>query len=90
MNMESFKDACKEIDNFADKLGEIVYDEFVAEDNPTTEIGKYIIIVFKECETERDFWIAEQMLIAICGWGFDSLVNMIKKRDEDGYFWESI
>lgn len=87
--MEALK-ILKEIDDYSDKLGEIVYDTFNEVDNFTSDVGKSIVSVFNGCETEREFKIANDMLIAICGWSLYSLIVKIKKRDEDNYFWESI
>lgn len=84
-----FNEAYEQIDDFADKLGEIIYDKMFDE-NPTTEIGKYVFLTLKECKTDRDFKIANDMLSAICGWNLDSLIEMIRERDEEDYAWESI
>lgn len=84
-----FEDAYNEINHFSEKIGEVVYDE-VFDGNPTTEIGKYVVLTFKECETERDFKIANDMLCAITGWNLDSIIERIKERDDGGYYWESI
>lgn len=84
-----FENACNEINHFSEKLGEVVYDE-VFDGNPTTEIGKYVLLTFKQCETERDFKIANNMLCAVCGWNLDSIIEKIKERDKEDYFWESI
>lgn len=82
--------AYADIDNLADKIGEIVFDEINEDDNSTKDMGKYIMLAFKDCKTEDEFKSANQMLIAVCGWSFESLIEKIKKRDEKGYLWESI
>jgi len=82
-------DAYSNIENFRDKLGEVFYDEFMKDDNSTYEISKSIINTFGRCQTERDFEIADAMLIAVCGWSFETLLEKIKERDTNGFAWTS-
>ena len=60
---------------FDEDLGNVLYEAFMEEDNTFYEIGKSIIHVFNMCETERDVEIADRMLIAICGYGIETLMN---------------
>jgi hypothetical protein len=78
-----------EIDNFRDKLGETFFDTFMEDDNYTYEIAKGIINVFSCCKTESEVEIADKMLIAICGYCLETLINRIKARDKDDWCWES-
>lgn len=89
MNQNTLNEARTKISNFTDKLGENFFDAIMEEDNTTYEMAKSIINVFLECETERDFKIADDMLMAACGYSFQTLVERIEELDEDGYIWES-
>ena len=91
MNRDVFDKAYDEIDDFRDKLGEVLVDEVMSEDNPGLDMAKGVISTFSMCQTEREFEIANSMLAAICGWNFDSLVEKIKEYDADeDYCWESV
>ena len=90
MNKETLNKAYAEIDNFRDKFGENFYDAIQEVDNSTYEMAKGIISVFSsQCSTKKDFEIADAMLMAICGYSFETLVERIKKLDEEGFQWES-
>lgn len=90
MNKEILNKAYAEIENFRDKLGENFYDAIQEDDNSTYEMAKGIISVFSgQCNTKNEFEIADAMLIAICGYSFETLVERIKKLDAEGYVWES-
>ncbi|MBR2401258.1 MAG: hypothetical protein IKB01_00625 [Lachnospiraceae bacterium] len=78
-----------EIDNFRDKLGEILVEELFKEDNTGYEMAKSIMSVFDSCDTKEKFKAADGMLIAICGWSIDSLIEQIKQKDAANYVWES-
>ena len=90
MDRTTLNNAKNDIEFLADKLGEIVFDEINADDNFTCEIGKQIIFTFNQCKTEKEFQVANDMLIAICGWSFDTVVDKIKKLDAEDFYWESI
>lgn len=79
----------EEITDFTDKFGEVFFDAIMEEDNSTYEMAKSIIAVLDSCETERDIEMADRMLIACCGYSFETLVNRIKEQDSNGYQWES-
>ena len=89
MNKDLLDKAYIEIENFSDKLGETFYGAVQEEDNTTYEMAKGIIGVFSSCETQKDFDIANAMLIAICGRSFETLVEIIKERDNSRYCWGS-
>lgn len=84
-----FNDAYLEIDNFREKLGEITFDAIMEEDNFSCDIAKGIINTFDMCNNEREYDIANAMLIGICGYGIETLLNRIRERDKEGYSWES-
>ena len=75
--------AYENIEDFCSKLGEIFYELFIEEDNGTYQIAKSIISVFDICKTERDIEIADSMLIAICGYGIDSLITKIAWKEAE-------
>lgn len=89
-NIEEIKKELMSIDNIRDKLGETVYDFISEEDNFTHEIGKYVLNVFCNCKTNEELEIADNMLIAICGYGIETVMDKIQERDIAGYIWESI
>lgn len=89
MNMKILEDARTEIEDFTDKLGEVFFDAIMEDDNTSREMAKSIISTFCDCKTERDFEVANNMLMATCGYNFKSLIERIKKLDEAGYVWES-
>ena len=90
MNKEILNKAYSEIENFRDKFGETFYDAVQEEDNTTYEMSKGIISVFSsQCNTKKEFEIANAMLIAICGYSFETLVEKINERDKNNYLWES-
>lgn len=90
MNKEKFKQVCDGIYNFTDKFGEMMYDKIDSSSNFSGIIGKYTIRAFSHCQTEREFQIADEVLTAICGWNFESLVELINKRDADpNFYWMS-
>ena len=86
MNKETLFNASNNIDNFTDKLSEIIFEEINSDDTSMCDIGKHIMYVINECESEREFQIANGMLISICGWSFDSLIEKIQEYDEE-YEW---
>ncbi len=89
MIKELINTACAEIENFSDKLGENVYDSMQEEDNSTYDMGIDIINIFSnQCTTERDFYLADSMLMAVCGYSFKTLVERIQELDELGFEWK--
>lgn len=86
MNKEILNKAYAEISNFRAKFGENFYDAIQEDDNSTYEMAKGIISVFSsQCNTKKDFEIADAMLMAICGYNFETLVERVKELDEEGY-----
>lgn len=85
-----FDQATENIDDFTDKLGEIFFDIFNESDNNTADIGKYINRTLRECKTDREFQIANDMLRATCGYGIKHLIDRIEELDKNGHVWESI
>lgn len=76
--------------NIQDKMGETVYDFIEEDDNSTYDMGKAIINVITDCETQQELDIADNMLTAICGYNLDSIMTKIEERDKSGYAWMSL
>lgn len=89
MDKNTVYNAHEEITDFTDKFGEVFFDAIMEEDNSSYEMSKSIISVLDSCETEHDMEITDRMLIACCGYTFETLVDRIRERDSNGYLWES-
>ena len=89
MNKETLNAAYADISNFRDKLGETFFDAVMEDDNFTCEMARGIISTFSNCNSKKEFEVANNMLVAICGYSFETLVERIKERDEQNYIWES-
>lgn len=74
---------CSMQNYFNETLGNAFYEAFMEDDNTFYEIGKSIIHVFDMCETERDVEFADRMLIAVCGYGINTLMNRIEGEDDE-------
>ena len=90
ISKELINTAYAEIKDFRDKFGEMFYDFFMKDSNNTLEISKGIIAVLSTCKTKAELEVANDMIAAICGYNFCSIVNEIKKRDAEDYAWESV
>lgn len=88
MNKEILNAACVQIDNFEEKLGQASFGAIMEQDNTTYEMAKSIITVFSNCNSQKEFEAANNMLIAISGYGFETLIEQIKEQDKQGYIWE--
>lgn len=82
-------DEAEKIDHFSDKFGEVFLDAFMEADNGCYEMAKGILNTFYECKTDRDFQIANHMLMGICGYTAETLLERIEKRESEGFVWES-
>lgn len=60
-----------------DDLGCAIVDAFYEDDNYACDIGKGVINCFSNCQTEREYKIADEMLTAVCGYCIDSLASKI-------------
>lgn len=83
-------EAYMQIDEFRQKLGEVVVEEFMKDDNSAYEIARSIIGAFESCKSDDECIAANRMLIAITGWGIDTLIEKIKEKDASGYKWEGL
>lgn len=69
--------------NYAEELGNALYDAFMEDDNYLYDIGRSILHVFDMCETEKDVEIADNMLIAVCGYSIETLMNRIEEGGDE-------
>lgn len=83
------KNAASGISSLDAKLGEIVYDFVLSDDISTLEIGENLVYAFENC-SEEEFRIANDVLSAICGLGFKTLLDLIRFRDNISYEWQSL
>ena len=83
-----YKADCDDV-NLSNKLGEVLVDELMSDNTSSSYMGLSIMRALLACKTEQEFEIADRMLTAVCGWGIDTLMEKIKKRDENNYVWES-
>ena len=90
MDKAVLDNAIMKIDDFRDKLCEILVEETMSSDNCGLDMAKSVIGTFQTCKTPEEFEIADRMLAAICGWRFETLVEKITERDSKGYMWESV
>lgn len=83
-------DEAEKIDHFSDKFGEVFLDAFMEADNGCYEMAKGILNTFYECETDRDFQIANHMLMGICGYTAETLLERIEKRESEDLFGKAV
>ena len=58
---------------------------------PQEDNGKCVVsIVVGSAGYQRDYDIANTMLRGICGYGLDHIIEEIRKRDAEGFVWESV
>ena len=87
---DKLEKSIREINYFTDKLGETFFDELMNDNNFSYEMAKSIIITFDQCSTEEEFQAANKMLIAICGYGIDTLIDKVVERDNSNFVWNSV
>ena len=82
--MANWEELKKRVDaTDADDLGDVIWQAINEYDNSSTDMGKYTSLVFDDCKTDREFYIANAMLIAIAGWGIECLLDRLPEDDED-------
>ena len=82
---EKLDKAYVEVENFSYKLGEVIWDAILEEDNTNVEIAKSVLSVFDNCNSIEEIKIADRMLIAICGYSIKTLIEEIEEREKNGY-----
>lgn len=63
-----------------DDIGDVIVEAIYEGGDSAAEIGKYVDLVFDDCKTEAEFKIANAMLVAITGWGIETLLNRMGKE----------
>ncbi|MEE1255970.1 MAG: hypothetical protein UHN47_05605 [Lachnospiraceae bacterium] len=89
-SVEEIKKKLREINDVTDKVGELIFEEINDVGNSTTEMGKGVYNVLSNCKTEEELKIANDMLIAICGWSISTILENVEKRDAKGHVWLSV
>lgn len=87
MDKKELKKVVSRTKDFIPKLGEVFYDAIQEDDNYTCDMAKGVINVINMCSTPEEFSIADTMLIAICGYSIETLVEEIKDRNKKHYHW---
>lgn len=86
MEMNSIEGAVNQIrdlyDDAIDKLADVTVDAIYEDDNSGYEMAKGILNTFADCETEKEFKIANDMLISICGYSIETLLTKIKEKEQ--------
>lgn len=87
MDKKELKRVASRTKDFIPKLGEVLYDAIQEDDNYTCDMAEGVINVINMCSTPEEFSIADAMLIAICGYSIETLVEEIKDRNKKHYHW---
>lgn len=87
--MNNFKKESSSISQFTEKLGEVLIEAIEEDDNYSYEMAKGVHTVLINCKTEEEFSVANNMLIAICGYSIETLMERIHDYDKSGYIWET-
>lgn len=84
----SIKNAVEQIqsmDHAIEKLADVTVPA-IYEDNDNNRYGygiaEDILNTFSDCETEKEFKIANDMLISICGYSIETLLTKIKEKEQ--------
>jgi hypothetical protein len=89
MDREVLNKAYEEIPDFKDKLGENVLDAVTKEERDPCKMAEEVIRVFSSCKTKKELEAADNMLMAVCGYNLEKLVQRINRLDECGYLWKN-
>lgn len=86
MEMNSIEGTVNQIrdlyDDAIDKLADVTVDAIYEDDNNGYEMTKGILNTFADCETEKEFKIANDMLISICGYSIETLLSKMKEKEQ--------
>lgn len=83
--MNFIKDVVNQIqdmDDAVDKLADVTVDAIYEDDNSGYEMAKGILNTFADCETEKEYKIANDMLISICGYSIETLLSKMKEKEQ--------
>ena len=82
MTKEEFKKFVNEkMDDPRQSLGDVIYDA-IEDDNSSYTMGKYAVNEFLGFKTKKEFEAGEKILIAITGYGLDTLVERVLEKEE--------
>ena len=70
------------MDDAIDELANVTVDTIFEDDNNGYEMAKGILNTFSDCETEKEFQIANNMLISMCGYSIETLLSKIKEKEQ--------
>ena len=83
MTKEEFKKFVNEkMDDPRQSLGDVIYDAIEEDDNSSYTMGKYAVNEFLGFKTKKEFEAGEKILIAITGYGLDTLVERVLEKEE--------
>lgn len=83
-------DSYMRIDDYAKKFGEVLWDFIQDDDISSLGMAEGALNTLTECQSDREFVKAEEMLLSICGNNIATIHEEIKRRDEKGYSWECL
>lgn len=83
MDKEKLNKAYMQIQNLEYEVGEAVWRATQEEINTHEEIGIGIICTLGQCNTKKEFDIADAIIVSVCGYGIDTLLNRIKAVIDD-------
>ena len=86
---EKYEKNSFQIDYFGEKLGETIFNAMTEDEFSSCDLGCKIYKIFDQCETEKEFEIANAMVIAFCGYSMNALIEKIQQQDKEDYQWES-
>lgn len=84
MSKEKFNMFLEKLDDECQSIGDAVYDAIEEEDNSSYEMGRGIVRAFRGFETQKEMDAAEAVLIAITGYGLDSIMDNAIELEKEG------
>ena len=81
-SIESALYQIQDMDDAVDKLADVTVDAIYEDDNSGYEMAKGILNTFADCETEKEYKIANDMLISICGYSIETLLSKMKEKEQ--------
>ena len=83
-SIENAVEQIQSMDHAIEKLADVTIPAIYNNDNNRYgyEIAEDILNTFSDCETEKEFQIANDMLISICGYPIETLLSKMKEREQ--------
>ena len=78
MDRVKFFNRINRFKNIRERFGSAIYEATTEYDNLPYEMGKHALNVLSSCKTQEEFDAAEKMLIAVSGYGLDTLLERVK------------